>query len=93
MPRILAIDDEHKILDILTFYLKEAGFEVEAFITPKGRMTVSAFAQTRFLWSVGDRDVDFGDDAGVISFSYRRQGSSLRGGVGVRLGWQGGSAD
>jgi hypothetical protein len=79
--------------DFQIYHALGLGFELEMFLKTEGRMTVSLFAQSRFLWSVGSRDVKFGDNAGVVSFSYHRQRSSLRGGVGVRLGWQGSSAN
>ena len=47
--RIMVIDDEPRILDIVTYFLEEGGYEVEAFTTPgeglqaarKGRFDVA----------------------------------------------------
>lgn len=65
-------------------------FELEVVLKDSGWLTLSAFAQLRYLWAVGDRELTFRDDADqTVQFKYRRPANSFRGGAGVRLGWRG----
>ena len=67
-PRILAVDDEKKILDILSYFLKESGFDVDAFTDPKEAL--KAAGENRYDLAVLDIVLQ-GDDGFSVARKLR----------------------
>ena len=48
------------------------------------------YLEGSFLWLLSDRSETFVDSAGPVSYSVRRDETSMRAGAGIRFSWLGG---
>lgn len=69
-PRVLVVDDEPRILEIVKYFLEQGGFDVEAFTA--GNLAVEAAKRTPFEVAVLDIVLEGGDSGYEVASRLKR---------------------